>query len=104
MQFVLDLLAVTVAWSCTIQIRVLLNPLATQRVTSNAVSIWAPSLILVLVLWISMAWRLGLYRGAGIIRLWSSVFNTAEAALLASCSIVLVLSLIHIYPVTFVLN
>jgi exopolysaccharide biosynthesis polyprenyl glycosylphosphotransferase len=90
MQFVLDLLAVTVAWSCTIQIRVLLNPLATQRVTSNAVSIWAPSLILVLVLWISMAWRLGLYRGAGIIRLWSSVFNTAEAALLASCSIVLV--------------
>ena len=90
MQFVLDLLAVTVAWSCTIQIRVLLNPLATQRVTSNAVSIWAPSLILVLVLWISMAWRLGLYRGEGIIRPWSSVFNTAEGALLASCSIVLV--------------
>jgi exopolysaccharide biosynthesis polyprenyl glycosylphosphotransferase len=90
MQFVLDLLAVTVAWSCTIQIRVLLNPLATQRVTSNAVSIWAPSLILVLVLWISMAWRLGLYRGESIIRLWSSVFNTAEGTLLASCSIVLV--------------
>jgi exopolysaccharide biosynthesis polyprenyl glycosylphosphotransferase len=90
MQFVLDLLAVTVAWSCTIQIRMLLNPLATQRVTSNAVSIWAPSLILVLVVWISMAWRLGLYRGEGMIRLWSSVFNTAEGALLASCSIVLV--------------
>ena len=90
MQFVLDLLAVTIAWSCTIQIRVLLNPLATQRVTSNAVSIWAPSLILVLVLWVSMAWRLGLYRGEGIIRLWSSVFNTAEGALLASCSIALV--------------
>jgi hypothetical protein len=32
MQFVLDLLAVTAAWSCTIQMRVLLNPLATQRV------------------------------------------------------------------------
>jgi exopolysaccharide biosynthesis polyprenyl glycosylphosphotransferase len=90
MQFVLDLLAVTIAWSCTIQIRVLLNPLATQRVTSSAVSIWAPSLILVLVLWVSMAWRLGLYRGEGIIRLWSSVFNTAEGALLASCSIALV--------------
>src|ERR1700679_677182 len=90
MQFVLDLLAVTIAWSCTIQIRVLLNPLATQRVSSSAVSIWAPSLILVLVLWVSMAWRLGLYRGEGIIRLWSSVFNTAEGALLASCSIALV--------------
>ena len=33
MQFVLDLLAVSVAWTCTIQIRVLLNPLATQHVT-----------------------------------------------------------------------
>jgi exopolysaccharide biosynthesis polyprenyl glycosylphosphotransferase len=90
MQFVLDLLAVTIAWSCTIQMRVLLNPLATQRVTSNSGSFWAPSLILVLVLWVSMAWRLGLYRGDGIIRLWSSLVNTTEGALLASCSIALV--------------
>ena len=35
MQFVLDLLAVTVAWSCTIQMRVLLNPLASQRVQQH---------------------------------------------------------------------
>ena len=50
MQFVLDLLAVTVAWSCTIQMRVLLNPLTSQRVSWNAALIWAPSLIMMEVM------------------------------------------------------
>ena len=90
MQFVLDLLAVSVAWSCTIQMRVLLNPLASQRVSWTYASIWAPSLMMVLVLWIVMAWRLGFYRVEGRIRLWSSIINAAEGALLASCIIVIV--------------
>src|SRR5271156_1570246 len=90
LQFVLDLLAVLVAWSCTIQIRVLLNPLATQHVAWNYASIWAPSLMMVLVLWIVMAWRLRFYRVEGRIRLWTCVINATEGALLASCIIVIV--------------
>ena len=90
MQFVLDLLAVSAAWICTIQMRVLLNPLTSQRVSWTYASIWAPSLMMVLVLWIVMAWRLHLYRFEGRIRLWNSIFNAAEGALLASCMIVIV--------------
>lgn len=89
MQFVLDLLAVSMAWICTIQTRVLLNPLTSRRVSWNYASIWAPSLMVVLVLWVMMAWRLRLYRVEGPVRLWSSVFNAAEGALLASCAIVI---------------
>ena len=57
MQFVLDLLAVSLAWICTIQMRVMLNPLATQHVAWTYASIWAPSLMMILILWIIMAWR-----------------------------------------------
>ena len=46
--------------------------------------------MLVLVLWVLMAWRLRLYRVEGAIRLWSSTVNAAEGALLASCAIVIV--------------
>ena len=81
MQFVLDLLAVTVAWSCTIQMRVLLNPLTTQRVSWTYASIWAPSLMMVLILWVIMAWRLRFYRVEGRIRLWNCIINAAEGAL-----------------------
>jgi len=90
MQFVLDLLAVTIAWSCTIQMRVLLNPLANRFVSWNSAELWAPSLVMVLALWVVMSWRLKFYRVEGRIRLWSSVINAAEGALLASCMIVLV--------------
>ena len=90
MQFVLDLLAISLAWSCTIQTRVLLNPLTSQRVSWNYASIWAPSLMMVLVLWMLMAWRLRFHRVEGPIRLWSTLFNAAEGALLASCAIVIV--------------
>src|ERR1700728_888129 len=88
MQFVLDLIALTVAWSSAIQTRVL--PLASQRVSGDAATFWAPPLMMVLVLWSSMAWRLRLYRSDGLIRLWSSVLNAAEGALLASCAVVIV--------------
>src|SRR6202167_5853231 len=90
MQFVLDLLAVSVAWICTIQMRVLLNPLTTRHLTWTHASIWAPSLMMVLILWVVMAWRLNFYHVEGRIRLWSSVMNAAEGALLASCNIVIV--------------
>jgi exopolysaccharide biosynthesis polyprenyl glycosylphosphotransferase len=90
MQFVLDLLAVTAAWSCTIQMRVLLNPLASQRVSWSAASVWAPSLMMILVLWIVMAWRLRFYCVEGRIRLWNSIVNASEGALLASGIIVIV--------------
>jgi FlaA1/EpsC-like NDP-sugar epimerase len=90
MQFVLDLLAVTVAWSCTIQARVFLNPLASRWVSWNAASTWAPSLMVILVLWVVMAWRLHFYRVEGPVRLWNSVVNAAEGALLASGVIVVV--------------
>src|SRR6201996_697486 len=90
MQFVLDLLAVTVAWSSTIQMRVLLNPLASQRVSWTYAAIWAPSLMMVLLLWIAMAWRLRFYRVEGRIRLWTCGMNALEGALLASCIIVIV--------------
>jgi FlaA1/EpsC-like NDP-sugar epimerase len=90
MQFVLDLLAVTIAWSSTIQMRVLLNPLAARRVSWNYASIWAPSLMMVLILWIIMSWRLRFYRVEGRVRLWTCTVNAAEGALLASCIIVIV--------------
>jgi exopolysaccharide biosynthesis polyprenyl glycosylphosphotransferase len=90
MQFVLDLLAVSLAWTCTIQMRVMLNPLTTQHVAWTYASIWAPSLMMILILWIIMAWRLKFYRVEGRIRLWSCVVNAAEGALLASCNIVIV--------------
>jgi exopolysaccharide biosynthesis polyprenyl glycosylphosphotransferase len=90
MQFVLDLLAVTIAWSCTIQMRVLLNPLTSQFVSWNSAELWAPSLVMVLVLWVVMAWRLKFYQIEGRVRLWSSIISAAEGALLASCMIVLV--------------
>src|ERR1700753_983817 len=90
MQFVLDLLAVTVAWSCTVQMRVLLNPLATQRVSWTYATIWAPSPLSILLVWTIMAWRLGFYRVEGRIRLWNSIVSAAEGALLASCIIVIV--------------
>jgi exopolysaccharide biosynthesis polyprenyl glycosylphosphotransferase len=90
MQFVLDLLAVTIAWSAAIQMRVLLNPLATRWLSWSAASVWAPSLVMVLVLWVVLAWRLHLYRVEGPIRLWTSLVNTAEGALLASCNMVVV--------------
>src|SRR3984885_887066 len=90
MQFVLDLLAVTVAWSAAIQMRVLLSPLVNRWVSWSAASIWAPSLMMVLVLWVALAWRLHFYRVEGPIRLWTSLVNTAEGALLASCNMVIV--------------
>src|ERR1700744_4808012 len=90
MQFVLDLLAVTIAWVSTIQMRVLLNPLTSQFVSWNSAELWAPSLMVVLGLWVVMAWRLKFYQIEGRVRLWSSIINAAEGALLASCMIVLV--------------
>ena len=65
MQFVLDLLAITAAWSCTIQMRVLLNPLASRTVSWNYAAIWAPSLMVVLVLWVVGIYNglVGLHRG-----------------------------------------
>ena len=66
MQFVLDLLAVTIAWSCTIQMRVLLNPLATQFVSWNSAELWAPSLIMVLLLGLFNSLRDSLLALAGI--------------------------------------
>src|SRR6202007_2846309 len=90
MQFVLDLLAVTVAWSCTIQMRVFLNPLTTQRVSWTYASICDASLLLILMLCIVVAWRLRFYRVEGRIRLWTCMIGAAEGALLASCIIVIV--------------
>src|ERR1700691_3457517 len=90
MQFVLDLLAVSLAWTCTIQMRVMLNPLTKEHVAWTYASIWAPSLMMILILWIIMSWRLKFYRVEGRIRLWSSVVNAAEGALMASCNIVIV--------------
>ena len=46
--------------------------------------------MMVLVLWIIMAWRLRFYRVEGRIRLWNCIINAAEGALLASCIIVIV--------------
>jgi exopolysaccharide biosynthesis polyprenyl glycosylphosphotransferase len=90
MQLILDLLAVTVAWIAAIQMRVWLNPLAKRWVSWNAASEWAPSLMMVLFLWVVLAWRLRFYRVEGPIRLWSSMMNTAEGGLLASCNIAVV--------------
>ena len=90
MQFVLDLLALTLAWTSAVQARVLLNPLSSHAVSWSAAALWAPSLLLILVLWSLMAWRIRLYRSEGLVRLWSSLFNAAEGALLASCAIAIV--------------
>jgi exopolysaccharide biosynthesis polyprenyl glycosylphosphotransferase len=91
-QTVLDLLAVTAAWNCTIQTRVLLNPWAGRWVGRNQAPLWAPSLVVILVLWIVIAWRLRLHRSAGAIRLRNTVINAAEGAVLASGIIIIVTS------------
>ncbi len=90
MQVVLDLLAVAIAWSFTIQMRVWLNPLAAQRVSWSAAGRWPPSLLAVLAIWMVMAWRIKFYRVMGRIRVWSSVLNASEGALLASAAMVVV--------------
>ena len=83
-----DAIAVACAWRLTIDMRILLNSLASQQVTIRESTFWAPSLLYVLALWSLIAWRLGHY-GAPAQRGWhKNLLSVIEQSLLASIVVV----------------
>ncbi len=83
-----DAVAVACAWRITIDMRILLNGLASQHVTIREANFWAPSLLVVLALWSLLAWRLGHY-GAPAQKGWhKNLLSIVEQSLLASVVVV----------------
>jgi len=83
MRLLADAIAVACAWCLTIAMRILLNPLTSQQVSIAEVTLWAPSLLVVLALWSLLAWRLGHY-GAPIQKGWHrNLLSSVEQSLLA---------------------
>jgi exopolysaccharide biosynthesis polyprenyl glycosylphosphotransferase len=85
LQFGSDLAAVLVAWESTIRFRILFNPLTAAHVSSQAASLWAPPLAIVLPLWIAIMLRLRVYRTKDTLRPWGNLLQISERALLLSC-------------------
>ena len=56
-----DVLSFWLIWQCTAHVRVLLNPLTTRQLSWEQSSNWAPSMAVVLLLWIAVSRRLRLY-------------------------------------------
>ena len=56
-----DVLSFWLIWQCTAHVRVLLNPLTTRQLSWEQSSHWAPSMAVVLLLWIAVSRRLRLY-------------------------------------------
>ncbi len=56
-----DAIAIACAWRLTIAMRILLNTVVSKQLTMVEAPLWAPSLLVVLVLWFLLAWRLGHY-------------------------------------------
>ena len=85
-----DAIAVACAWRLTIDIRILLNSMTSQQVKFAQAAFWAPSLLVVLVLWSLLAWRLGHY-DAGVQARWHrNLFSIIEQSFFASLVVVLV--------------
>jgi exopolysaccharide biosynthesis polyprenyl glycosylphosphotransferase len=88
MRLMADAIAVACAWRLTIDARILLNTVASQQVTVREARFWAPSLLVVLVLWSLLAWRLGHY-GAPTQRGWhKNLLSIVEQSVLASLVVI----------------
>jgi exopolysaccharide biosynthesis polyprenyl glycosylphosphotransferase len=83
-----DAIAVACAWRLTIALRILLNPIASQQVTMVESALWAPSLLIVLVLWFLLAWRLGHYNAPAPHGWHRNLLSIFEQSLLASMAVV----------------
>jgi hypothetical protein len=83
-----DAIAVACAWRLTIALRILLNPVASQQVTMVESALWAPSLLIVLVLWSLLAWRLGHYNAPAPHGWHRNLLSIVEQSLLASMAVV----------------
>jgi exopolysaccharide biosynthesis polyprenyl glycosylphosphotransferase len=83
-----DAIAIACAWRLTIALRILLNTVVSKQVTIVEATVWAPSLLVVLVLWFLLAWRLGHY-GAPAQKGWHrNLLSIVEQSLLASLVVV----------------
>ena len=83
-----DAIAIACAWRLTIAMRILLNPVVSKQLTIVEAPLWAPSLLVVLVLWFLLAWRLGHY-GAPAQKGWHrNLLAIVEQSLLASLVVV----------------
>jgi exopolysaccharide biosynthesis polyprenyl glycosylphosphotransferase len=83
-----DAIAVACAWRLTINVRILLNSLASQHVTIREATVWAPSLLVVLALWSALAWRLGHYRAPAQSGWHKILLSIVEQSILASIAVV----------------
>lgn len=83
-----DAIAVACAWRLTIDMRILLNTLASQQVTVSEARFWAPSLLVVLVLWSLLAWRLGHYAAPTQSGWHKNLLSIVEQSVLASLVVV----------------
>lgn len=90
LEFVLGLLALVVAFNLTIQLRVLLNPVAPHHFTPQQAGQSAPSLALILALWTVLVIRLRLYRSSQPVRFWHSAMQIAECTVAVGIVTVLV--------------
>ncbi len=79
-----DPAAIAAAWSLTVAARIGLNAFSIQQVRVSEAASWAPSLVLLMLLWSALAWRLGHYR-APARRSWPlGLLQTLEQSLAAS--------------------
>ena len=85
-----DAVAIACAWTLTITIRVLLNSLAPQQVTVSGATLWAPSLLVVLMVWSLLAWRLGHYSAPVSRSCRHNLLSVLEQSLLAALVVALI--------------
>jgi exopolysaccharide biosynthesis polyprenyl glycosylphosphotransferase len=90
LELVLGLVALVVAFHVTIQLRVLLNPVAPHQFTTQQAGQTAPPLALILGLWAVLVVRLRLYRSSQPIRFWHSAIQVSECTVVVGIVTVLV--------------
>jgi exopolysaccharide biosynthesis polyprenyl glycosylphosphotransferase len=90
LELILGLIALVVAFSLTINVRVLLNPVAPLQFTSQQAGQSAPPLPLILALWTILVIRLRLYRSAQPVRFWHSAIQVSECTVVVGIVTVLV--------------
>jgi exopolysaccharide biosynthesis polyprenyl glycosylphosphotransferase len=83
-QLLLDALSLKLIWECATQLRILLNPVMNLQVTSREAVQWSPPLVLILLLWIIVSYRLRLYRMPDGIRPWTVLVWAGENTLVVT--------------------
>ncbi len=81
-QIVLDAACLPFIWYSTIQVRLLLNPMTHAHVAAQAPLSWAPSLGLVLPVWLASSFCLRLYRRPDVLQFWTICSWAFENSLL----------------------